>query len=672
MATPAVLHMGNLPYRDQYARWRVRKTLAKIYNSTPDEIQNLEGLLDLPKQSAPERLPTLPEFQPQGKLPAEMKVCIVGAGAAGLFTAMIFDYLKEQAQKQVIPDLHISYEILEAAKEDRLGGRLYTYKFPSTVDHPSGPHDYYDVGAMRFPDNPIMKRTFELFDKLKIYKKGYEHPNGQLIDYYMKGENNPRYYNDKHYYSPPSKETRDPFQVNVNGTIRPEILQDPDEVINKAIKVYRDAFVKDPAEGWKMLMNADRFSARDFLMLPKSTQDSGALQKSGVLNKDGPAIDGPGFNFDEVEWLETVEGGTRWYSQAFSEMVLENLDFDYPETPGQQPFKWYCIEGGANILAQEMAKTISKKPSFGKIVTSIKLDGDDKDDPHNMAVELSDGIRSNKYAAVFNSTTLGAMQRMDLRGAKLNYGTKEAIRSLNYGASCKVGIRFKQAWWIKSDLNLDIRHGGLGKTDLPIRVCVYPSYNLEDLDKPAVLLCSYTWEQDASRMGSMIERRSPEKEELLREVLFHNLALLHSTENTYDKVYAKIKGEYITHHAFDWYHDPYSVGAFAFFGPWQFKELYPDITTPSADGKLIIIGEAASTHHAWVVGALESAIRGVYQFLTRYALIYPEYKKAMEFMEKNTEGPFGPLPQGMEKETAKQQVIVSEARATGDLKDPAI
>ncbi|KAI9695361.1 MAG: hypothetical protein M1836_006481 [Candelina mexicana] len=667
MATPDVLHMGDLSYRDQYARWRVRKTLAKIYNSSPNDLHKLKGLLELPRESTPEHLPLLPEFQPQAKLPAEMKVCIVGAGAAGLFTAMIFDYLKEQSQKKVIPNLNISYEIFEAAKKERLGGRLYTYKFPPTDKYPVGPHDYYDVGAMRFPENPIMQRTFQLFDHLKIYKKGQQHPQGRLIEYYLKGNNCPTYYNDIHYFGPPPKENPDPYKVNVNGTISPVALEDPDKAINKAIKVYRDTFKTDPVKGWNMLMDADKFSARDFLMLPplpeyKTIQNSDVLQKDKALKEDDNPIGGPGFNFDTVEWLETAEG----------EMVLENLDFDYPETPGQQPYKWYCLEGGANILAQEMEKSISNKPSFGKMVTSIKLEGDGKDDPHNMAVELSNGDNVNKYAAVFNSTTLGAMQRMDLRGAKLNYGTKEAIRTLNYGASCKVGIRFKQAWWIKSDLNLNINKGGLGKTDLPIRVCVYPSYNLEDLDEPAVLLCSYTWEQDASRMGSMIAKKSPEDEEVLKEVLFHNLALLHSKEDTYDKVYATIKGNYITHHAFDWYHDQHSAGAFAFFGPWQFKELYPDITTPSADGKLIIVGEAASTHHAWVVGALESAVRGVYQFLTRYALVYPEYKKAMEFMEKNEEGPFGPLPPGMEKETAKQQVIVSEARAKGELKDPAL
>lgn len=38
-----------------------------------------------------------------------------------------------------------SYDILEAAGDERLGGRLYTHEFSET------PHGYYDVGAMRCP-----------------------------------------------------------------------------------------------------------------------------------------------------------------------------------------------------------------------------------------------------------------------------------------------------------------------------------------------------------------------------------------------------------------------------------------------------------------------------------------------------------------------------------------
>jgi len=81
------------------------------------------------------------------------QVGIIGAGVAGLFTAMLFDYLNVK-----YPGLNVDYTIFEA-EEKRLGGRLYTYKFPKKSDQPDiGPHDYYDVGAMRFPDVKTMER----------------------------------------------------------------------------------------------------------------------------------------------------------------------------------------------------------------------------------------------------------------------------------------------------------------------------------------------------------------------------------------------------------------------------------------------------------------------------------------------------------------------------------
>jgi len=74
-------------------------------------------------------------------------VCIIGAGSAGLFTALLLDYLNQN-----VPDFNVQYDIFESGDASRVGGRLYTYNFTSI------PHDYYDVGAMRFPDNPIMQR----------------------------------------------------------------------------------------------------------------------------------------------------------------------------------------------------------------------------------------------------------------------------------------------------------------------------------------------------------------------------------------------------------------------------------------------------------------------------------------------------------------------------------
>lgn len=64
------------------------------------------------------------------------KVCIVGAGAAGIYMAWMLSYLG------------IDYDLLEAT--DRIGGRVFTYD--RFVDDGTCAHNYYDVGAMRIPN----------------------------------------------------------------------------------------------------------------------------------------------------------------------------------------------------------------------------------------------------------------------------------------------------------------------------------------------------------------------------------------------------------------------------------------------------------------------------------------------------------------------------------------
>ena len=106
--------------------------------------------------------------------PSWYRVAIIGAGVAGLRTA------------KLLQNLGIPYKIFEAS--DRAGGRIFTYDFTSKPPgNPAGKHDYYDVGAMRFPDNRANQRTFQLFTELGLSSK--------LIDYVMSKDNNVRYYN---------------------------------------------------------------------------------------------------------------------------------------------------------------------------------------------------------------------------------------------------------------------------------------------------------------------------------------------------------------------------------------------------------------------------------------------------------------------------------------------
>lgn len=109
------------------------------------------------------------------ELPPFYRVAIIGAGAAGLRTA------------KLLQELGIPYKIFEAS--ERAGGRIFTYEFAKNAPtDPQEKHDYYDVGAMRFPDNAANKRTFDLFKELGV--------SNRLIDYTFSNEKeNFRFYN---------------------------------------------------------------------------------------------------------------------------------------------------------------------------------------------------------------------------------------------------------------------------------------------------------------------------------------------------------------------------------------------------------------------------------------------------------------------------------------------
>ncbi|KAI0856814.1 hypothetical protein F4860DRAFT_518476 [Xylaria cubensis] len=120
---------------------------------------------------------------------------------------------------------------------------------------------------------------------------------------------------------------------------------------------------------------------------------------------------------------------------------------------------------------------------------------------------------------------------------------------------------------------------------------------------------------DADRVGSLVD--NPNKDELVQLVL-HNLAQLHTPHGmTYDRLQELYT---VTYKAYSWSHDPTTAGAFALFGPDQFSNFYPYLSRPAAYSKLHIAGEAASAHHAWVAGALDSAYNAVYRFLLRFKL----------------------------------------------------
>ena len=102
-------------------------------------------------------LPPRPDIPTARDLPEKVTVGILGAGAAGLYAALPFDWLNSCFESQN-KSFRFDYEILEADPE-RVGGRMYTHRFG-----PGKKYDYYVSGL----DIAIATCSLLTFDRKRM------------------------------------------------------------------------------------------------------------------------------------------------------------------------------------------------------------------------------------------------------------------------------------------------------------------------------------------------------------------------------------------------------------------------------------------------------------------------------------------------------------------------
>lgn len=277
---------------------------------------------------------------------------------------------------------------------------------------------------------------------------------------------------------------------------------------------------------------------------------------------------------------------------------------------------WWCLNGGADIVAEGMVAIVGKdnagRPTITKNTRVTAISRSETNHARPMRVQCIGPATADKeekhYSHVITTTTTTCLQTMDLRGAEMDYAQREAIRLLRYDNSVKLGIKFTNKWWISKG----ITRAGLGKTDRPTRIVVYPSYALDDpADKEGVLLACYNLSTDASRIGSLSIGSDPTAQERILDVVIQDLALMHELDPR------ELRCAVMDHHFHDWNRDEFTAGAFGMFGPGQFATLFPLLQQPAARGNLFFVGEFTSIYHGWIEGALNSAYRGVHQMLVK-------------------------------------------------------
>ncbi|KAG2151137.1 uncharacterized protein EDB93DRAFT_295054 [Suillus bovinus] len=558
-------------------------------------------LKKLPGQSEPQagrgQTPQLPKLPTLSQLPlssvgarskSSLPVGILGAGVGGLYTALMLD------------SLGINYEILEAS--DHTGGRLFTYKFPNSEEY-----DYYDVGAMRSPlpqkdsegkyKTGIMKRLGELIDYSKL-NDGPVPLKSKLINYYYEAREGGSflYYNNEQYQVSDTSHPPD-FRAEKMGVESEYISVGVENIVDDVVEPFARILINDLekqcTKGWEVMKENDAYSLRAYMSFKYIPSVNLKLPPMHLSN-------------NVINWCETFDDSTGSYDRALTEAVLESLAFAKADSEIIGDVEWKCFDGGSHVLIDYMTKYITNNGTnalinFNKRVTRI-CQGD-----HTMEVSVRGEGASRTYSHVISTIPLPCLRTIDLSGAGLNVMQKNALRKLQYGPSIKIGVRFTSAWW--TDLFNIV--GGQSFTDLPIRTIVYPSYGVDSASPSTVLIASYCWTNDAERLGALIGTGKEEYIEQLKELVLRDLAAVHKGEATYEFLLSQYKDM----HAWDWNYDPLTMGAFAQFGPGDFQDLYTSLSAPNHNKRFHFAGEVISTRHAWVVGALDSAWRAVYEYL---------------------------------------------------------
>lgn len=359
-------------------------------------------------------------------------VAIIGAGAAGLSAAY------ELARVGVMP---LVYEA-----SDRIGGRMYSYRFPGD------PRAIAELGAMRFP--PTSRLLFH-------YLKNFEIPTRLFPD-------------------PLIVPTTIAFQ-QLNARCKgPEEL--PPHV--QAVSVKWREFVDSVLETTRAAYTVDerRCAWKKVVVRYAQTSFHGALVDDG-------------WSREEVNLFGSLGLGTGGFDSLYTLSFLEILRIVLCRWEVDQQ----VIIGGADQLPRALWQHERETHGLGQTsvaalnnhhprpgVRRIERDGD------SFAVIDQSGGRDTCDAVILTCSLPVLQLGIDLDPGLLSDEVNLAIRRVHQIGSTKIFARTKTAFW-KHDPNIT----PCTITDLPTRGTYL--FDFENTESGVACL-SYTWEDDSRKM----------------------------------------------------------------------------------------------------------------------------------------------------------------------------
>ncbi|XP_070849411.1 L-amino-acid oxidase-like [Chaetodon trifascialis] len=324
----------------------------------------------------------------------------------------------------------------------------------------------------------------------------------------------------------------------------------PDQLVQQALQKVKDEV---EAHGCKAaLQKYDHYSVKEY------------LKKEGGLSAEALRMIGDLLNEQSLMHL------------ALTEMIYIQSDVNDNTTYDE-------VTGGSDLLLKAFLTVLDVPILLNSAVKRISQS--DKGVIVSYQTDHQSPLTDLPADAVLVTTTAKAALFIDF-DPPLSIRKMEALRGVHYESSTKIILTFSEKFWEKDGI-----WGGKSITDRPSRYIYYPSHSFPTNKTIGVLLASYTWSDD-----SLLFQGASDED--LKELALRDLAKIHG-----EIVWSSCTGVVVKR----WSVDPYSLGAFALFTPYQHLEYSKELFR--SEGRVHFAGEHTAFPHAWIETSMKSAIR---------------------------------------------------------------
>ncbi|KAH7182312.1 uncharacterized protein B0J16DRAFT_270721 [Fusarium flagelliforme] len=449
-----------------------------------------------------------------------MHVGIVGAGISGLYTGLL---LSREGHKVTI---------FEA--EDRVGGRIYTHRFTPQAHSQDV---YFEAGAMRIPRSSLHSKVFDLIRYLNTHSS--VESRIELIPYILDHENN------KSFFQGQKGLLQDPGWSAKAGLPSGFCNKTPQRLLGSVVIPWLTLLRQNFDDGFRKVLMYDEYSFRAYL---RSVA---------------------GWPHEVIEFVELFCSQTNQYDLSFTEIIMQNLDFDTKD--------WVTIRDGMSRMTQCAASLVG----FENIRLNTRVDRITNLDDGR--VELSAKSLHQSTTTAFDAVVLAippAAIHNIVDRPRWSFMKEQAIRGAHYEPLYKMGMHFRTRFWEQTDRFPCF--GGQSTTDLRFRWIVFPSNDMGSSGSGVLLL--YSWMSDAAKWSGLSQDERV-------KICLHDLSKYYADDPEIDVYEQYIESFYVL-----WTNE--WCGGDAMYLPGQFSRFHE--VAKAREGQIFFAGEHLSKHHTWV------------------------------------------------------------------------